>query len=175
MSDSSRLTRRDSRDRRLVGVADYEVATDGETLVAYGLGTCVGIGVSDPDAGVHGLAHVVLPRRPDDSAASPGKFADEAVHALLREVVSAGGAYASVEAWLAGGADVFPLADLDLPSGTGRRTAAVARDAFAALDVPVVAEAVGGDAGRTVEFDTDTGAVVVRRADGEPTTLRGET
>lgn len=160
-------------DRRVVGVADYTVATGGETLVAYGLGTCVGIGLSDPEAGVAALGHTMLPRQPADSAAEPGKFADETIRTMLREAVAAGAGYGAVEAWLVGGAEVFPLADLDLPAGTGDRTVAVAREQLETLDVPVVAEAVGGDQGRTVEFDTATGAVRVRRAgQSEPEPLR---
>lgn len=167
------MSDRAGEDRQVVGVADYTVATGGETLVAYGLGTCVGIGLSDPGAGVAALGHTMLPRQPADSAAEPGKFADETVRAMLKDAVAAGAGYGSVEAWLVGGAEVFPLADLDLPAETGVRTAAVAREQLETLDVPVVAEAVGGDRGRTVEFDTATGAVEVRHAgDDHPTTLR---
>jgi chemotaxis protein CheD len=157
-----------TRERRVVDVASHVVAEDGETLVAYGLGACVAVGVRDTAHGVGALAHTVLPER-SESGAAPGKFADAAVTAMLQEVVAAGGAYDDVEAFVVGGADIFALPEL--PQGVGRRTAAVADETLAGVGVPVVAEAVGGDRGRSVTFDTETGSVVVATADGEETTL----
>lgn len=172
MSENPRVAGLRGADRRVVGIGNYEVTASGETLIAYGLGACVGIGLSDPDGDVHALAHVVLPREPSGSTAPPGKFADTTVQAMLREMVEHGASYESVEAWLVGGAEIFPVADLDLAPGTGEETAAAAREQLAALDVPVVAQSVGGERGRTVEFDTATGDVLCRYADGEPQFLR---
>ena len=50
-------------DRRFVGVSEYEVVADGTTLIAYGLGACVGLALYDPEHGVGGLAHAMLPRQ----------------------------------------------------------------------------------------------------------------
>jgi chemotaxis protein CheD len=156
------------RERRVVDVASHVVAADGETLVAYGLGACVAVGVRDAVHGVGGLAHTVLPER-TESGATAGKFADSAVTAMLHELVEAGGAYDDVEAFVVGGADIFALPEL--PRDVGERTVEVARETLAGADVPVVAEAVGGGRGRSVEFDTADGEVVVTTADGESTTL----
>jgi chemotaxis protein CheD len=157
---------RDETDRTLVGVADYEVATEG-SLVAYGLGACVGIVLIDRDAGVAGLAHTMLPRATDvDTRAAPvGKFVDTTVEALLRSVVGAGSTYGDIEACLVGGADLFDLEAL--PDDTGARSVAVAREELAAMDVPVVAAATGEQSGRTVEVDVLTGAVTVSTAADE--------
>lgn len=153
-------------DRTLVGIADYEVATDG-VLIAYGLGACVGIVLVDRDAGVAGLAHAMLPRAADaDTQATPvGKFVDTTVEALLRSVVGAGGAYGDVEACLVGGAELFHLDAL--PEDTGTRSVAVAREELASLNVPVVAAATGDRFGRTVKLDTTTGTVTVSTAADE--------
>lgn len=156
------------RERRVVDVASHVVAADGETLLAYGLGACVAVGVRDTAHGVGALAHAVLPER-SESGAAAGKFADAAVTAMLGDLVEAGGVYDDVEAFVVGGADIFVLPDL--PQGVGERTAAVARETLAGLEVPVVAEAVGGDRGRSVEFDTETGRVTVSTAHGAETTL----
>jgi chemotaxis protein CheD len=171
VSGSTARDREGDRSRRVVGVSNYAVATDDEVLVAYGLGTCVAVGLSDPANGVSALAHTVLPREPADSTAPPGKYADTTVQAMLRDMVDEGAGYGSVTAWLVGGATVFPVADLGLPENIGTETAAAAREQLSGLDAPVVAEAVGGDHGRTVEFDTGTGDVLCHRADGEPRSL----
>lgn len=161
-----------NRDRRTIGVANLVVAADGTTLVAYGLGACVAIALHDADNGVGALAHTMLPEQPADSGSEPGKFADSAVRAMLQEMVEAGAAYASVEARLVGGASIFEIEGLNV--GVGERTVEVARDQLDTLDVPVVAEAVGGDRGRTVEFDTGSGELLIYTAAGdEPRQLDG--
>lgn len=163
------------RSRRVVNVADYAVATDGETLVAYGLGSCVGIGLVDPEHGAAALAHAMLPSEDGNSAAPRGKFVDTAVEEMLREMVEAGASYGRVEGWLVGGAQIFSLADLGLPREVGQRTVDAARNELRGLGIPIVADATGGSDGRTVEFDTATGRVVIDRAEGESEQLYGGT
>jgi len=158
------------RDRLFVGVAEYEVATEGETLVAYGLGACVGVLLYDP-AGVGGLAHAMLPRQTDDVSTSEAKFVETAVEALLRDVVTAGASVGRIEGYVAGGAEVFDLQEL--PSDVIEQNVAVAREVLDRLNVPVVGTAVGGDRGRTVEFDTSTGEIRVLTAhEMDPTVFR---
>jgi chemotaxis protein CheD len=148
-----------TRERRLVSVSEYYVATGGETLVAYGLGACVAVVLYDDDSDVGALAHTLLPNRSDGLDAASGKYVDTAIQTMLTEMVEAGAGYSTVEARLVGGADIFEFEELG--KGVGEKNAAVAREELAKLDVPVVAEATGGDFGRTVEFDTETGAVEV--------------
>jgi chemotaxis protein CheD len=150
------------RNRRLVGISEFAVAADGETLVAYGLGVCIGVALYDPDSGVGGLAHTMLPRKPADGPATEAKYVDAAIHGMLREMIRQGAGYGTVQGYVVGGADIFELEDL--AQGMGDRNAAVARDELRKLNVPLVGEAVGGDVGRTVEFDTETGTVRFRTA-----------
>jgi chemotaxis protein CheD len=159
------------RDHRVVDVATFVVGGDGETLVAYGLGACVAVGVRDVERGVGALAHVVLPERPDESGAAAGKFADSAVPAMLQQVVEAGAAYESLEAFVVGGADIFALPEL--ATGVGGRTVDVVRAALDDAGVPVAVERVGGDRGRSVEFDAATGVVRLRTAGEEYETVLG--
>jgi len=151
------------RDRVLVDVAEFQVAADDETLAAYGLGACLGVALYDPDHGVGGLAHAMLPREPEGATATPGKFVGPAVERLLRTVVETGAALGSVDAVLVGGGDLLDLQAL--PRDVGERNVAAARERLAELDVSVAAADVGGDHGRTVELDTATGIVSVFTAD----------
>ena len=158
------------RERVHVGVSEYVVAADDRTLVAYGLGASVAVALYDADAGIGALTHTLRPRRPaDGTEADVGKYVDQVVPAALREMVDAGAGFASVEARIVGGADIFELKALG--RGIGSENAAVAREEVERLNVPVVAEEVGGDRGRTVEFDVGTGGLTVRTADGAETTL----
>jgi chemotaxis protein CheD len=146
--------------RRRVGIADFAVGRDDTTLVTSGLGSCVGIAVFDAEEAVAGLAHVMLPRAPDDG--DHAKYADTAVPALVRSVEEAGARRGALRAKLAGGATMFEFTSAD--GSIGDRNVAASRDALRSLDVPVVAEDVGGDFGRSLEFSALTGALRVRSA-----------
>ena len=48
--------------RHVVGIAQMKVSADpGDELVAYALGSCLGVAVHDPVARVGGLLHAMLP------------------------------------------------------------------------------------------------------------------
>lgn len=155
-------------DRLLVRVSEYSVADSGETLIAYGLGASVAIALYAP-TGVGGLAHAMLPRKEDGVGSADGKFVDTAIHAMLREIIGAGAGYGTIDARIAGGANIFQLDGL--ASDAGQRNAEAARDELQALDVAVVGEDTGGQRGRRVEFDTASGDLVVHTIDSDATRL----
>jgi chemotaxis protein CheD len=148
-----------------VRIAHHAVAKGHSRLVTIGLGSCVAIAIHDRAAKVGGLAHVLLP----DAALGRGvenraRYASTAVPLLLDEM-KAIGATGPFAASLAGGAALFgPL--LAFGGSVGARNIEAARTALAAARVPVVAEDVGGESGRTVSFDVSTGKVHVRSVRG---------
>lgn len=157
------------RDRIRVGVSDFVTAADGETLVAYGIGSTVAVAVYDPEAGVGGLGNAVLPRRGDGADGADGKFVDSAVRALVRRLAERGASFAGLRAKLAGGATIVEFEGLE--TGVGDANVVAAREELARLDVPVVGEAVGGTRGRTVEFDAAAGELLVVTVDGRQGTV----
>lgn len=157
--------------RLFVGVSQFDVASSGETLVAYGLGACVGIAVYDASAAVGGLAHAMLPECDGADAETDGKFVDTVVELLLRGALEAGAAYETVEGYVVGGATLFDLPDLS--DEVSDRNVAVARQELERLGVGVEATATGGTRGRTVELDTGSGELrVVTAHEDEATVLR---
>lgn len=148
----------------IVRVAELIVRQAPAQLDALGLGSCVAVILHDPEARVGGLAHVLLPtaavgERPD---ATPGRYAQSAVPALLEAVLAAGAARHRVVARLVGGATMFR--NLTAPGliAIGERNTVAARRALDTLSLPLVAEAVGGDYGRSVRFDLEAGTITVR-------------
>ena len=145
-----------------VRIADYAVTGEQALLTTTGLGSCVAIALHDAEAGVGGLAHVLLPSVAlvRDSG-NRAKFADTAVPLLLDEMRALGARPERVRAKLAGGACMFaPL----LPANgiaMGERNVLAARQALAAAGVPVVAQDVGGEHGRSVSLHLPDGRLVV--------------
>jgi chemotaxis protein CheD len=157
---------------RSIGLGQWAVASAEGTLACLGLGSCVAVILHDAEAHVGGLVHVVLPSASlSRDRENPARFAESAVPFLLEQVLHAGAVRGKITARLVGGASLFlPLT----PPGTvqiGQRNVHACRAALDALRIEVVAEAVGGESGRSMWFDVETGAVTVRTVGHEPETL----
>ncbi|WP_135806965.1 chemotaxis protein CheD [Halorussus marinus] len=152
-------------DRVRVGVAEIGVAAADTVLTTSGLGSCVGIAIGDPAAGVAGLAHVMLPTPADDEA-RPAKSVPTGVEALLEAVADAGADLDRVEAKLAGGSQMLDFSGVG--AGVGERNAEAAREALADRGIRVVAADVGGSHGRSVRVHPRTWTLTITSAtDGE--------
>src|SRR5579859_4615857 len=107
--------------------------TDGDELVAIGLGSCIGLALVDRQAGVAGLAHVVLPESSGANGPAP-KFADTAVPELIARLERAGAVKRRMVAVLIGGARMFAIgASLDI----GARNALAVKDQLAKYGIPI--------------------------------------
>jgi chemotaxis protein CheD len=127
-------------------------STVGDELVAIGLGSCIGLAMVDREAGVAGLAHVVLP----ESQGKPGpaaKFADLAIPELIARLLAAGAARRRLRAVIIGGARMFTVgASLDI----GARNSEAVRDALGRERIKIHAEEIGGSRGRTARVIVGT-------------------
>jgi chemotaxis protein CheD len=138
-----------------------------EELVALGLGSCIGLAIVDPSAGVAGLAHIVLPES-NERVDQVGKFADTAVPELIAQMRRAGGIERRFEAAIAGGARMFEMSGgLDI----GSRNEAAVRAAMAEARIAIKAAKTGGNTGHTVKISVGDLLVTVRSAGEQPETL----
>ncbi|ELZ23943.1 chemotaxis protein CheD [Natrinema limicola] len=150
-----------------VGISELAISDGDDTLKSYGLGSCLAIALYDPKTGIGGLAHAMLPDgdAAENSDRKPGKYADTAIRALLRRMVEQGAHYTDVEAKIAGGSDMFEFESFG--EGVGQRNVAAAKAELEKLGVPLEAEDVGGDYGRTVEFTPGTGTLIVKSSNSD--------
>jgi chemotaxis protein CheD len=147
-----------------VGMADLK-AVGGRTgiLRTTGLGSCVGLTLHDAQAGVSGMAHIMLPDS-DIAREQPinvAKYADTAVPELIRQMKALGAEPDRLVAKMAGGAQMFAFAASETMRIGPRNVEAVKR-LLADFCIPLVAEDTGEHYGRTIEFHCDTGILVVR-------------
>lgn len=156
-------------DRVKVGIAESEVTTDGATLTTSGLGSCVGVALYDETAGVAGLVHVMLPSIEDGADDDDAKFADAGTAHLIEEMERHGAEPRSIEAKIAGGSDMLDFSKGG--SGIGARNAETVRSTLEEHGVPIVGEDVGGEHGRSLRLDPQTGDLVVRNASDEDARL----
>lgn len=85
---------------------------------------------------------------------------------LLLADMRAIGAQGPFVAKIAGGARLFGDLLGGRANGMGPRNVDAVRAALAAAEVPIAAEDVGGESGRSVRFDVASGAMTVRTVRG---------
>lgn len=149
-----------------VGMADYKVGSAPATIISYGLGSCIGISIYDPQTKIGGLLHIMLPdstqSRPSEN---PAKFADTGIPLMLADILQLGASRSRLVAKLAGGAQMFAFANATDIMRVGARNAAAAKKNLQDLRIPVLAEDTGGTYGRTVQIDLATGIYKVKTID----------
>jgi chemotaxis protein CheD len=146
-----------------VGMADLKAGKNPDSIISYGLGSCVGIALYDPQTKVGGLAHIMLPDSTQARATdNKAKFADTALPVLLDEVLALGGSRSRLTAKIAGGSQMFSFAQATDVMRIGDRNAEAVRAVLKSLSIRLVAEDVGGNYGRTVELLLDSGAFLIK-------------
>ncbi len=148
-----------------VRIATAHVTAEPVRLVCRGLGSCVGIALWDSVSRVGGMSHVLLPGE-DYSVRreNPHKFADRSIEAMVPAMVALGAQQRRLIAKLAGGARMFATVEDDALKSVfrmGERNLASVKATLGRLGIPIVAEDTGGSWGRTMEFQTQAGRVVV--------------
>ena len=147
-----------------VGMADAKAAKNDDSLRTLGLGSCVGITLYDEFTKIGGMAHIMLPVSNMDKEVNPAKYADTGIPYLLEMVLGLGAAKARLKAKIAGGAQMFANAHGLEVIRVGPRNVEAVQEALGKLNIPIVASAVGGNFGRTIELDCMTGKLGIRTA-----------
>ncbi|MDO4754625.1 MAG: chemotaxis protein CheD [Bacillota bacterium] len=151
-----------------VGMADLKVAKYPDNLTTLGLGSCIGICIYDPSSKVAGMAHIMLPSSEAiKQNSNVAKFADTAIVKLLKDMETAGARKAKCFAKIAGGAQMFSFSSSNDTMRIGERNAESVRKVLKSLSIPLKVDETGGSVGRTIEFYSDTGRLVIKTA-GSP-------
>ena len=151
-----------------VGMADLNICVPPDKITTLGLGSCVGIAIRDPQTGIGGLAHIMLP----DSQAirnnsNVPKFADTGIEDLVKKIVAKGGNRSRLVSKIAGGAQMFNMQTSNDMVRIGERNVEASKKKLKEMRIPILAEDCGLNYGRTVIFDPATGDFVIR-AVGKP-------
>lgn len=147
-----------------VGMADLNIASDGGTLRTTGLGSCVGLILFDERSRIAGMAHVMLPSSEiaRESSINLAKYADTAIPELIVRMKQAGAITNRLVAKMAGGAQMFAFALQSEAMRIGPRNVESCKEMLMRFDIPLLGEDTGGNYGRTIEFDSTTGILVIR-------------
>lgn len=160
----------DSKPERLkVGIAEYEVTTESAILTTSGLGSCIGIGIYDEQTGAAGLVHIMLPTAEDVDGGNRAKFADTGVADLVEALEDVGASSTTMEAKIAGGSDMLDFSENG--SSIGSRNIQQVRTTLDEHGIPITGEDVGGEHGRSLQLESDSGDLVVKSANTDSVVL----
>lgn len=137
-----------------------------DVLIAYGLGSCLGISMIDPVTHVTGLLHAVLPESlngaDNENTPSHGKYVGSGIESLLAAMAKEGANRNRIVTRMVGGANMLIAAGLTSTFDIGTRNIEKARTVFQRLNIKITAEEVGGHTGRTVRVYVADSRVTVR-------------
>ena len=157
-----------------VGMADLNVCRAPEALTTLGLGSCIGCCIYDPVQKVAGMVHYMLP---DSSKIKNNqciaKFGDTGIAEIVRLLEEMGAKRSRMVAKIAGGAKMFAVSSgANLPGlNVGESNIEAAKVNLKALGIRLIAEDVGLNYGRTIEFYAEDGRLLIKSVGKEPKTI----
>lgn len=137
----------------------------GPALLKTVLGSCVGVTFWSPRLDLGALCHGILPRCPPGVRAEEGyRYVDFAIRDLLRQFEHFGALHGEIQIKVFGGADVLPVhAAMSWKATVGHQNWHTALEVLRDENLTVLASDLGGSVGRTIQFHTGTGEVMLRR------------
>ena len=138
-----------------VGIGEVMIEEGEVKLTAFGVGSCIVIMLYDDTSKVGGLAHCLLPFGSDHSL----KYPRNAIVEMVRQMSERGVQKKNIVAKIVGGATMFEGFERH---AIGKRNVMKTREELNKIDIPIIAEDVFGNWGRSIYFNLESGEVKVR-------------
>ena len=145
-----------------VGMADLKHTLHPGTLVTLGLGSCVGLHCMIRKQKLLTGPYNASWSHQAKNRSNKAKFADAGIKLLLENMIQSGADRKSIVAKLAGGAQMFSYSAISDIIRVGERNVEAAKQVLADLNIPVIAEDTGGTHGRTIEFYSEDGRLMIK-------------
>ena len=123
------------------------------------LGSCVSVCLWDPNLKIGGMNHYMMPFWNGSGLASP-KFGNIAIEKLIKSLLNLGSQRSDIVAKVFGGAAVLNSSECIF--NIGERNINIQENILKQSGITVVAKSLGGDRGRKLIFNTDTGVVKMK-------------
>lgn len=139
----------------------------GPEFISTILGSCVAIVLFDPKNLIGGINHFMLAKPGSKDKLSEkngpiGRFGEYAIDLLLKEMEKCGAERCNLQAKIFGGSNVFNLPETSHEQ-VGAENIRFAKTYLAKLNIPIVAEDLGGVPSRKIIFDPSTFKVLLKR------------
>jgi chemotaxis protein CheD len=139
---------------------EHYVTNDPEVMLTTVLGSCVAVCLRDPDAGIGGMNHFLLPDSDGAAAGTAVRFGAHAMELLINDILRRGGKRHRLQAKLFGGGRMFNgLSDV------GEANASFAERFLHDEGVPLMGGSLRGSQARRVRFWPVSGRAMQRFVD----------
>lgn len=125
------------------------------------LGSCVAVCLYDHKLGIGGMNHYLLPFWNGNGLQSP-KFGNISIPKMIELMMTNGSSSKTLEAKIFGGASMNIGASQAMM--IGEKNILVAREILKEYGISIVAEDIGGQNGRKIQFDLERGKVLMKYA-----------
>jgi len=146
-----------------VGMADLKVIEAPGILTTLGLGSCVGIALYDHEKKIAGLAHGMLPFSNEvKNNENKAKFVDSGIKLLIEKMLEKGASKEHIVAKIVGGSQMFSY-NMELSIlKIGERNILATKKVLKDEGIRIISEDIGGNYGRTIQFNSQDGSVLVK-------------
>lgn len=125
------------------------------------LGSCVAVCLYDRKLGIGGMNHYLLPLWNGNGLQSP-KFGNISIPKMIDQMIARGSTPQALEAKIFGGASMN-IGNSEAMM-IGQKNILVAREILMEYKIAIVAEDIGGQNGRKIQFDIERGKVLMKYA-----------
>jgi chemotaxis protein CheD len=136
--------------------------TKPELYNLLGIGTCIGIFMYDLKSRNFTLAHTLLPKYEINEARlnpkMPAKYTDLAIHRMVKKMNQKGSDLKDLKCKIAGGSQIYNDNFL-----IGQRNIEMTKLVLKDLNIPIVAEDVGGNTSRSILSFNSNGTMHLRK------------
>jgi chemotaxis protein CheD len=136
-----------------------------ECIITTVLGSCISVCLWDTIAGIGGMNHYMLPLWNGEGLPSP-RYGNIAIPRLIEKMTGSGGKKSNLRAKVFGGAEMLSVLK-ESKMKIGAQNIILAEDLLTKEGIPIVSIDVGGHRGRRIQFNTKTGAVMLKRLSSE--------
>ena len=141
-------------------IAGALFAHENRHMVTTILGSCVSVCLWDCNRGCGGINHFMLPFWNGEGLASP-KYGNIAIAKLIEKMLELGSGKRDLRAKVFGGGVVLNVANPYM--NIGERNVLLAESMLRSENIPIISSDTGGNVGRKIIYNTESGIVLVKR------------
>ena len=134
-----------------------------ETLVAFSIGSGIGMTIHDSVGGLGGVLNFILPDSTKANGTSPSKapfmFADTGISAFLKALFEHGAKVENLKVVIAGGAHIMDQTGV---FNIGQKNLDALKTNLGGHDIKIHHEAIGGSKSRTISLEIGSGKSIIK-------------
>lgn len=149
--------------KKIVGVAEMIVSSDPkDSIMAYSLGSCIGLAAYDPYIRAGGVLHFMLPESSLDKSKAKNQpliFADTGIPLLFEQIYALGADKSKLNIYIAGGGEILNQSGF---FNIGRQNYNSVKKILIEENMMITDQIVGGNINRSLRLEISTGNVYIK-------------